>query len=91
MQGGRYKIPKYLHRPYQVLFLDSEDLGIIFFFFLFAFLFGGIFWILFLVVPFMVLKKKRKSPRGYVKHLLYLLGLYDFKNCPSVFEKKFNE
>jgi hypothetical protein len=86
-----YRVPKFLHRPYQVLFFDSEDLGMLFFFFMLGFLFGGIFWIIAITGSYVVLKKKRKSPRGYIKHLFYLLGLYDFKNCPSVFENKFYE
>jgi hypothetical protein len=88
---GVYKVPKWLHRPYQVLFFDSEDLGLIFFCLMLGFLFGGIFWIIGLSVPFLVLKKKSKSPRGYIKHLFYLVGLYRFKGCPSVFEDKFWE
>ncbi|MDK2812635.1 MAG: hypothetical protein PWQ78_845 [Petrotoga sp.] len=88
---GRYKIPKYLHRPYQVLFFDAEDMGMLFFFFLLGFLFGGVFWIIGAVCAFVILKKKSKSPRGYIKHLFYLLGLYRFKGCPTIFEDRFYE
>jgi len=91
MKNGRYRVPKFLHRPYQVLFFDSEDLGLIFFFFMFAFLFGGIFWILLFAGPFFIFRKKRKSPRGYIKHLLYLTGIYTFKGSPSAFENRLYE
>ncbi len=87
----QYKISKWLHRPYQVLFFDSEDLGVIFFFFMLAFLFGKIFWLFLFIFPYLILKKKKRSPRGYIKHLLYLTGLYRFKNCPTVFESRFYE
>jgi len=56
-----------------------------------AFLFGGIFWILFIIGPFFIFRKKKKSPRGYIKHLLYLTGMYTFKGSPSAFESKFYE
>jgi len=90
-QPGQYKISKWLYRPYQVLFFDSEDLAIGFFFFLIAFIFGGIFWLIAPVALYFIYKEKAKRGRGFIKHLLYRAGFYNFKGCPSVFEKKFRE
>ena len=88
---SEYKIPRFLHQPHRLVFLDSDEAGVLFLFLVLAVLFGGVFWILFFTVPFVLIRKKRKSPRGYVKHLLYHVGLYDFKGAPSVFEKRFSE
>ncbi|MEM4959583.1 MAG: type IV conjugative transfer system protein TraL [Nanopusillaceae archaeon] len=90
---NEYRIPKFLHRPYQVLFLDSEDLGVIFFFFMVNMLFdlGKLGWIASILAVYFLLKLKRNGPRGYVKHLGYHIGLVKFKMAPGRFETKFYE
>jgi len=90
---SEYRIPKFLHRPYQVLFLDSEDLGLIFFIFIVNFLFdiGKLGWILSVLGMYFLFRIKRNGPRGYLKHLGYYVGFVKFKMAPGRFETKFYE
>lgn len=87
----RYFIPQYLHRPYQVLFFETEELVMLILGFFLALSFGKVFWILFIILPFLMAKAKRTMPRGYLKHILYLTGLVSFKGAPFSFETKFRE
>lgn len=87
----KYKIPQYLHRQHQILFLDADEFVFVILFLLFALIFGYIFWILLFVVPFAYAKGKKKYARGFLKHLLYKLGVFNFKGAPSYFENKFSE
>lgn len=80
--------PQFLHRPYQVLFFEMDDLILIILLFSLALIFGGIFWVLFFVVPYVMSIFKKRFPRGYVKHMIYFLGLFAFKFAPSVFENR---
>ncbi|MGC9100088.1 MAG: type IV conjugative transfer system protein TraL [Caldisericum sp.] len=86
-----YRIPKYLHRPYSVLFLESEDLAILFLFFTLAIIFGGIFWIFLLVVPIIWWRLKTKYSRGLLRQILYVIGIANLKNVPHYFADKFHE
>lgn len=86
-----YKIPQYLHRPYQVLFFEVEELVVFIMILFFALVFGGIFWLVFLPAPFILSRLKKKYPRGYLKHYLYRLSLLQFKGAPTSFENEFYE
>lgn len=83
--------PQYLHRPYQVLWFETDDLGIIIVTFTLSLLFGGVFWGFLLVVPFIYMRFKSKAPRGFFKHLLYYVGLVSFKHYPLFMAKEFYE
>lgn len=88
---GQYKISKWLYRPYQVLFFDTEDLALLSSLVILGFLFGGIFWLLIPIGTYLFIRIKRRGGRGAVKHFFYMIGFFTFKGCPSVFEKKFWE
>lgn len=87
----KLKVPQYLHRPYQVLFFEVDELAAFILGLLLALFFGGIFWLLVILSVFLLSYTKKKYPRGYLKHFLYVLGLIGFKNTPSFFEKNFRE
>ncbi len=86
-----YRIPKYLHKPYSVLFLESDDLALLFLFFMLAMIFGGIFWIFLLVVPIVWWRLKTKYSRGLLRQIIYVVGLVNLKNVPHYFANKFYE
>jgi type IV conjugative transfer system protein TraL len=51
-------------------------------------------WITFalvIIVPWAFIKAKRRSSRGYLKHLLYRLGLAKLDGYPSAFHRSFLE
>lgn len=85
------KFPQYLSKPYQILFLEPDDLAIIIGCYLLAILFGGYTWVLLIVAPWWYGHMKRKNPRGFLLHKLYSLGLIELKGYPSPFEKEFTE
>ena len=59
---------------------------------MFGFLIGGwAGWIAAFVVPFYYGKVKKRYPRGFVKHVGYLLGIITFKGYPGYFQQKFRE
>ncbi len=77
------KFPQYLHRPYQVLWFEPDDMGLVSILFMLCILFGGWpFWVALFVVPYVYMKFKSNAPRGFFKHLLYHLGVYGIKIFP---------
>lgn len=89
MENERF--PQYLHRPYQVLWFESDDMGILALCFIMAIIFGGFFWIAFVVVPTFYMRTKKKYPRGYLRHLLYFVGILRVKRYPDFMIKEFVE
>jgi len=83
------RFPQYLSSPFQVLWFETDELGIIFLFFTVALIYGGVSWIMLLAGPWMYSKLKKKYPRGFLRHLLYFMGLVSMKGYPSYFEEEF--
>ena len=83
--------PRYLHRPLQVLWWEADEFAIVMIFFTLALIYGYLFWLLMIAVPYGYSKFKRKYPRGFIFHLLWFVGLLNFKGYPSFFEKEFRE
>lgn len=83
--------PQYLSAPLQVLFWDSDELCIIFVFFIIAMIFGSVTWLLVVVGPWGYSHMKKKYPRGFVRHILYFTGLVKIENYPDFFEDVFIE
>jgi len=74
-----------------VLWLESDELGIFFGMLTLALVFGSWFWPLVIVGPWFFSNMKKKYPRGFLKHLLYFIGLMEMKGYPSYFEEVFRE
>jgi type IV conjugative transfer system protein TraL len=85
------EIPQYLHQPIKILWLDLDEVVLINFLFMLAMIFGNIFWLLLVVLPYIVSKMKKNKPRGFLRHYLYKIGVVNFKNAPPYFERKFAE
>lgn len=83
--------PQYLSKPIQVLWFELDELVIFIFTLTFALVYGGVMWILFIVVQWFYSRTKRKNARGFLKHILYMLGLVEMKNYPEYFVKEFCE
>jgi hypothetical protein len=86
------KFPEYLHRPFQVLWWEVDELGL----YTVALVIGMIFehilaWIIpiFLVTRYSAYKKR--YPRGFIKHFLYFTGLVKLEGYPDYWVEKFNE
>ncbi len=85
------KFPQYLSRPFQILWWEQDELILILMLFEAAWLYGGLFWVFFIVLPYMLNKGKKKYNRGFVQHFFYAAGLTELKGYPSYFEKEFSE
>jgi type IV conjugative transfer system protein TraL len=89
--ADKKEIPQYLHQPIKILWLDLDEVVLINILFMLAIIFGNIFWLLLIVLPYIMSKMKKNKPRGFLRHYLYKIGVIDFKNVPPHFEKHFVE
>ncbi len=89
MQKKRF--PQYLSSPFQVLWFETDELIIVVVFLIFALIFGYLFWLLLFIGPYLYTRLKKKYPRGFLRHVLYFIGLIRMKGYPSYFEKEFFE
>lgn len=86
-----YRVPQYLHKPHQVLFMDSDEFVVFTIFFFLALVFGYVFWLMLFVGPYLYYRSKKKNPRGFLRHYLYKLGVMNIKGAPTYFERRFVE
>ncbi|TSK09128.1 MAG: conjugal transfer protein TraL [Geobacter sp.] len=85
------RFPQYLSMQVQILWFDIEEWILIFYVFYSIFIFGGYVWLLFVPLPYLFIRAKRKGPKGYFKHLLYRQGLLTLEGYPTYFMRKFRE
>ena len=85
------KFPRYLSAPFQILWFEPDELGVMCLFLVLALMFGYIFWALVFAAPYGYSVLKRKYPRGFFKHMLYFAGLTNLAGYPSFFEGRFLE
>jgi hypothetical protein len=83
--------PQYLSAPFQILWYESDELALFMFSLVLALMYGSVFWLLLIVGPYAYSRIKRKRPRGFLCHLLYMAGLIRMRNYPGYFEKEFSE
>jgi hypothetical protein len=83
--------PQYLSAPFQILWYESDELALFMCFLVLALMYGTLFWLLLPAGPYAYSRIKRKKPRGFLFHLLYMAGLVRMRNYPSYFEKEFAE
>jgi len=83
--------PRYLSAPYQVLWFETDDIGIICLFTILAMMIGGWFWLFLFLGPYGYTKLKNNYPRGFLKHCFFFAGLVTIKGYPIFFEKTFQE
>ncbi|HZR45797.1 MAG TPA: type IV conjugative transfer system protein TraL [Candidatus Manganitrophaceae bacterium] len=85
------RFPQYLSQPFQVLWLESDELIIALIFYIIALLFGSIFWLMIVGGPYLYSTQKKRYPRGFLKHCFYFIGLVRLKGYPTFFEDEFQE
>ena len=86
------KFPRHLSAPIQILWWEEDQLVLFAVSYITGVYFsGGVGWILALLTHFMYPKYKRASPRGFLKHSFYFIGLARLRGYPSHFEKDFWE
>jgi len=87
----KHRFPQYLSAPFQVLWFESDEVGIILLFFMISSVFGAWTWILLILGPCLYSKAKKKYPKGFLRHMLYFTGLKELKHCPNFFDNFFVE
>ena len=85
------QFPAYLSKPYQVLWFEPDDIGLMIAgTLIFGLKIGG--WWGWLIVPMLPVgygRLKRNYPRGFIKHMGYFLGVSPFRGYPTFFQQKF--
>ncbi len=90
-RGFDKDFPQYLSKPIQVLWFEIDELVIFLLSLTIALTYGGFAWLMFVGMQWGYSRTKRKNARGFLKHVLYVLGLVEMKNYPEYFEKDFHE
>ncbi len=87
------KMPQHLSAPYQLLWFEPDDISIIMIGYLLSVIFHEMVWFIFLIIPATYLNRrnKRRYPKGFLKHLLYIIGWSKLKGYPHFFEEEFIE
>ncbi|TCK58446.1 type IV conjugative transfer system protein TraL [Seleniivibrio woodruffii] len=85
-------VPQYLHKPNKVMMLDMDEFAV----FANAVAMGIILksLIVFIIGVFLFFayrKAKNKYPRGFLRHIPYIVGLKQFHNFPNIFIRSFKE
>lgn len=86
---GRFSI--YLHRPLKIVWFDVHELALIAVFYILATLFGGVFWILLIVAPAILIPLSRSKPRGFLGHFLVLFGFFNLTHYPHPTQTEHHE
>lgn len=86
---SEYVIPQNLHKPLQILWFDTYELGLMGALYIGAMLFGGLMWVLLVVGPFFLIPEKRQARRGALVHLFYSFGIYGLEGYPSASARLF--
>lgn len=85
------RMPKYLHKPLQILWFDVHEVTALVGFYVAAMTFGGLMWLILIVGPALFIPYKRKQPRGYFQHLIYKAGFAELHGYPLPMADKFWE
>lgn len=93
MSAYSSKFPQYMSLPIEVLWWEMDQVIIA------ALTLGGallsrggwIIWTIALLLNYFYSKMKANRPRGFIKHVLYVLGFVKMQCYPEYFEQKFIE
>ncbi len=87
----KFRFPLYLSRPFQIIWFEADELLIGVAFYLLTNIFS-IWFLPFIVIgPCYIKSIKSSHPRGFIKHIFYIIGFAKFKGYPIYFEKNFQE
>jgi len=80
----RSSCPQYLHRPFQFLWFESDELSVVIIFATVALILDSkLWWGIAVAVPMLYMRLKKSYPRGFLKHSLYALGVVQFRSYPD--------
>lgn len=86
------RLSRYLHRPWLLLFFESQEWTVIFFSVAIAFIGQGWWYLGILGFPMLIIPQLRKLPRGSIQHWLSQFGWKGvLQGYPPLYEREFNE
>ncbi|MDR3715914.1 MAG: type IV conjugative transfer system protein TraL [Puia sp.] len=92
MAAYRSEFPQYMSLPTEVLWWGLDQVAIAALSFTVAILQSGVVvWIGFFLVNYLYGRTKHHKPRGYMKHMAYMLGFAKVENYPEYFQQEFHE
>jgi len=74
---------RYLHRPYRILWLETEELALCLMGLVLGLVISVYLLFIFFFAAWVVRKTKKNKPRGFLKHIFYHFGFVEFKGLPS--------
>lgn len=85
-------VPQYLHRPNKIAMMEMDEFGVLVQGFSLALILKSFFLIIVGIAAFFLYRvAKAKYPRGFLKHIPYIVGLKQFHHFPNVFITTFRE
>jgi hypothetical protein len=77
--------------PAQLLWFEMDDIIVMAVGYVIANILGGWFWLAMVALPVPYMYIKKNKPRGFLKHSIFISGLYTFDGYPNYFAQKFRE
>jgi len=81
--------PRYLHRPYRLLWFEKDEIILMIGVYVIALLTVMKALLAIPVVIIVYRREKQKRPRGFLRHVLYRLGIISFARYPDAFLTRF--
>jgi hypothetical protein len=85
------RFPQYLTQPFMILSFEPDEQMITLTCVVAALTIWGFAILLPFTVPYLYITTKKKYPRGFVKHVFYVLGFVRFDGYPTFHEREFVE
>jgi uncharacterized membrane protein YphA (DoxX/SURF4 family) len=87
-----HKIPRYINKPLTFVGLELVEVALIFIGIFYCWAAASVIYF-FLTTAAIVwfIYKKRNSPHGFYRHVLYFCGLYELDHYPEYSQKEFLE
>lgn len=87
-----YKIPRYINKPLTFLGLELIEVVLIYVAVFYSYIAESfLYFVITLSTVIWLIWKKRNSPQGYYKHLLYFVSLYRLEHYPEFSQQEFLE
>ncbi len=85
------RFPQYLTQPFMILSFEPDEQMITLTCVILALTLWGWAVVLPFTAPYFYVRTKKKYPRGFIKHVFYILGFSRFHGYPTYHERHFIE
>lgn len=92
MASSSRHFPQYLSKKFTALWMETDELVILLVLVGCCLIGKGfMIWLITPTVQTTYIITKRKKPKGFFKHLLYMIGFLNLNGYPEYFEQEFHE